>query len=328
MSVAELSKALSTSWPAIEKAQAETPAQFQKLAERLEGADSENESIVVFGSLARSEWTVSSDLDWTMLVDGWAEHRHALTAHRIGEVVTEAGFAKPGPTRTFGTLTFSHDLVHQIGGLDDSNLNTTPRLLLLLESKPVNRREAYDRVITGILRRYLQNDFRPFRLKVPRFLLNDLNRFWRTMCVDYASKYREQAGKKWCIRNVKLRLSRKLIFASGLLTCFYCDPGWISQRSPRLAANPEVEGLVEYLLEFVARTPLDILPRRSIRPPCRQLPDCSSTRTTRSWTASTRKACGPSWKTSAPGCGERYRVSSAARNRRPVRARTGTAFFR
>jgi hypothetical protein len=156
-------------------------------------------------------------------------------------------------------VTFSHDLIHQIGGLDDSNLNTTRRLLLLLESKPVNRREAYDRVITGILRRYLQNDFRPFRLKVPRFLLNDLNRFWRTMCVDYASKYREQAGKKWCIRNVKLRLSRKLIFASGLLTCFYCDPGWIRQRSSQLAANPEVEGLVEYLLEFVARTPLDIL---------------------------------------------------------------------
>jgi predicted nucleotidyltransferase len=259
MSVADLSKRLGKSWPAIEKAGAEATAQLDQLKPLLDGKDSADISVVVFGSLARREWTTGSDLDWTMLIDGEAEHGHAITAHEVATALSSAGFAEPGATQTFGTLTFSHDLIHQIGGLDDSNRNTTRRLLLLLESRPANRREAYDRVIKGILRRYLQNDFRPFRLKVPRFLLNDLNRFWRTMCVDYASKYREQAGKKGALRNLKLRLSRKLIFASGLLTCFFCDDAWIQQRSPQLAAKPDVEGLVEYLLPFVDRTPLDIL---------------------------------------------------------------------
>ncbi|MCI0335171.1 MAG: nucleotidyltransferase domain-containing protein [Planctomycetes bacterium] len=261
MSVAKLSSDLMKDWLAIEKADKESAAQLAQVKKIVEGngIDSADLSVVVFGSLARREWTSGSDLDWTIVIDGEAEQRHAITAHELGDLLGKAGFIKPGPTGIFGNLTFSHELIHQIGGQDDSNRNTTRRLLLLLESKPVNRREAYDRVIKGILRRYLQNDFRPFYLKVPLFLLNDLNRFWRTMCVDYASKYREQAGKKWALRNVKLRLSRKLIFASGLLTCFQSDPEWIKQRSPQLAEKPTDEGLVEYLLPYVDRSPLDIL---------------------------------------------------------------------
>jgi predicted nucleotidyltransferase len=190
MSVGILGKTLNKSWPAIEKAKAAADAQINKLRAIIQESkiDSEDISIVVFGSLARREWTSGSDLDWTMLIDGEADHEHAHTAHKFSELLEKAEFRSPGATRTFGTLTFSHNVIHQIGGLDDTNRNTTQRLLLLLESIPGNRREAYDRVIRAVLRRYLQNDFREFRLKVPRFLLNDVHRYWRTLCVDYANK--------------------------------------------------------------------------------------------------------------------------------------------
>jgi hypothetical protein len=266
MSLARLGQKLNRSWPAIAKAENNGKATIERIRTAIQEAaategsiDSEDISVVVFGSLARLEWTSGSDLDWTLLIDGEADHEHAETGRRMTALLAEGKFIPPGRTETFGTLAFSHSLIHQIGGQDDTNRNTTQRMLLLLESTAINRAEAYERVIRGIVKRYLENDFRAFRLKVPRFLLNDVHRFWRTMCVDYASKYRERAAEGWAIRNVKLRMSRKLIFAAGLITCFSCDPEWVARRDPELARQPTVDGMVDYLVGFVHRTPLEIV---------------------------------------------------------------------
>jgi hypothetical protein len=55
----------------------------------------------------------------------------------------------------FGQITFSHDLIHYIGGQDDTNHNLSRRILLLLESSMVLNDKidgtAYERVIRGII---------------------------------------------------------------------------------------------------------------------------------------------------------------------------------
>jgi predicted nucleotidyltransferase len=228
---------------------------------------SEDTSLVVFGSLARGEWTSSSDLDWTYLIDGQANSDHLIIAQKIQEVLEDhrEQFHPPGQTGTFGNMAFSHDVIHQIGGQNDTNRNTTQRILLLLESKPVGKNDqAYERIIRGVINRYLEEDNHRLtedgkRYRVPRFLLNDIVRFWRTMAVDFASKQRDRAGKGWGLRNAKLRMSRKLIFASGLLVCFGCNLDPKLQEGISSNDGDIKLDLVNYIREQTKLTPLEIL---------------------------------------------------------------------
>jgi len=222
-------------------------------------------SLVVFGSLARGEWTSGSDLDWTYLIDGGAKSAHLQITQDIQRVFEEKGLAEPGPTGTFGNMAFSHDIVHQIGGQNDTNKNTTQRILLLLESTPIGgRREAYDRVIRAVIDRYLEEDTHLLtrdlkNYRVPRFLLNDIVRFWRTMAVDFASKQRDRAGKGWGLRNAKLRMSRKLIFASGLLICFSSSLDSDLQNKISTDINDVRFQLGNHIRDYVRMTPLEVL---------------------------------------------------------------------
>jgi len=235
------------------------------LSSRIGKYASEDTSLVVFGSLARGEWTTKSDLDWTYLIDGGANSDHLKISQEIQKHLKDAGYAEPGPTGIFGNMAFSHDIIHQIGGQYDTNKNTTQRILLLLESCPIGRRtEAYERVIRAVINRYLEEDVHPLTrnskgYRVPRFLLNDIVRFWRTMAVDFASKQRDRAGEGWGLRNAKLRMSRKLIFASGLLVCFSATLDMDLNDQISTDKDAIKLKLVNHIRDRVRLTPLQIL---------------------------------------------------------------------
>jgi predicted nucleotidyltransferase len=148
-----LANSLGCDWPHLRKAAVESDRAISDLNNLLgnelgKNFASEDANLVVFGSLARGEWIdYVSDLDWTYLVDGQARPEHLKVSQQIKEALKkefrkppnepslrvddkEYRFGEPGPTGTFGNLTFSHQLVHQIGGQDDTNKNTTPRILL------------------------------------------------------------------------------------------------------------------------------------------------------------------------------------------------------
>jgi predicted nucleotidyltransferase len=258
--VQELEERLGTQWPNIDGARARSVESRALLQRELAAAESDDISVVVFGSLARGEFTTRSDVDWTVLVDGLANPAHLDVAQRVGDTLTRLGIKPVGREGIFGNLAFSHSLVHLIGGEDDTNHNTTQRILLLLESAPIGRRDAYDRVIRNVLRRYLEEDgtftHPEARYLVPRFLLNDFARYWRTIAVDFAYKRKTRLGKGAALRALKLRMSRKLIYASGLLACFGCELGL---TRPRCRPPRRPLECVECLRELMAKTPLDIL---------------------------------------------------------------------
>lgn len=250
-------------WPTIARAAVAAAEEKARLSAQLSAASliPADTAVTVFGSLARGEWTSQSDLDWTLLVNGQVDVRHAEVARQIAEIV--AG-RPPGPTAVFGGLTFSHSIVHFIGGDSDTNTNTTRRILLLLESRDLAEEGVRLRVIEALLARYVGEDLvyhEPRKFYVPRFLLNDYVRYWRTMAVDSANRRRERADG-WALRNIKLRLSRKLIFSAGLWACLSCrlHPSEELRASRDRNDQEAVCGdMTEFLLGFSRVSPLETL---------------------------------------------------------------------
>src|SRR4051794_2648789 len=107
---------LHANWEHIQRAQERARRKRDELKAALAGFDSEDTSIVVFGSLARDEFTDGSDIDWTLLIDGSADPKHLELVHAVDHIVSRHAAKPPGREGIFGKMVFSHDLIHQIGG--------------------------------------------------------------------------------------------------------------------------------------------------------------------------------------------------------------------
>lgn len=109
-----------------------------------------------------------------------------------------------------------------LGKPDDDARNTlTGRLLLFLESRPLLGEEVYNQIIGEVIAAYW-GDYQAHKENfLPAFLVNDILRLWRTLCVNYeantrnALDYDKKLKRK--VKNYKLKHSRMLTCYSALI---------------------------------------------------------------------------------------------------------------
>lgn len=179
--------------------------------------------IVLCGSFGRQEVTQQSDFDYLIVAHEVVDDPDLILAFRDAaeKAERELGLATAGRTGIFGGLVSAAEMVDRIGLEDDTNADLTHRLVLLEESVPLLNEERHRKLIRVILERYLIEYRKAPKRGVPRFLLNDVVRYWRTIAVDYqAKRWRKLDQEKAGLRYFKLRSSRKLAFAGTLIALF------------------------------------------------------------------------------------------------------------
>ena len=195
------------------------------LDECFDVSDPELTSVVAFGSYARLEASEVSDLDYLVVTcDDNMDQDRAIEI--VLKVIDQLGIRQPNPKGVFQGVVCSQELLSGIGSKKDNYNKLSRRLLHLLESRPLWGKPAYRKNMCELMKEYGQDVANDPR-KNYVFLLNDLIRYFRTICVNYAYSKSEEY-EQWPIRNLKLRHSRVLMYLSlvamlGVLSNYWHD---------------------------------------------------------------------------------------------------------
>src|ERR1019366_2010425 len=103
-SVEDLAKQLGANWPFIRSGRQNSRIEISRIQEACKALVMPDTSLVVFGSLARLEFTDGSDIDWTLLVDGITIPQHLTVARQISDALAKLEAKPPGRTGTFGNM--------------------------------------------------------------------------------------------------------------------------------------------------------------------------------------------------------------------------------
>lgn len=177
-------------------------------------------SIYATGSFARKEACQHSDVDIFFLQDSEMSIGRIQKIRMDAEIIklcSDMGFPEFSNDGQYLEVHGVDDLINNLGSQrDDYSNHFTARVLLLLESDYITNKDIFDRVKKKVIGAYFRDyhshnsDFQPI------FLVNDVLRYWRTLCLNYEHS-RGWRGvdffgrQKAHIRNLRLKFSRLLM---------------------------------------------------------------------------------------------------------------------
>ena len=167
----------------------------------------------------------NSDLDVFFIHKGSGESTRLSRIRKITldyemiRICREMSFPDFSGDGEYLEIHYIDDMLNALGSpADDFRNYFTARMLLLLESKPLFNDKFYGECIDSIINSYCRDFCDHEEMFRPTFIINDIIRFWKTLCLNYEFRRNAPTGdpvKRASnqIKNLKLKFSR-------MLTCF------------------------------------------------------------------------------------------------------------
>jgi hypothetical protein len=200
--------------------------------------------VFVAGSLGRHDSGEKSDLDLFLTSSAKTAISHLDNIKCLASILgiyKKLDYEQPSNDGEFLKIFNISQHESYVGSARDDGVNWfTVRMLMLLENKPLTDPKLYRKHKAEILKFYFRdrdagNEFKPL------FLMNDLLRFWRTLCLNYENA-RSKPTRSWKKRNFNLKFSRMLTVFSTVLP---------------IVLQSDVTN--EWLLDLTDKTPLERL---------------------------------------------------------------------
>lgn len=182
-------------------------------------------TIYCAGSYARLEASKYSDIDLFFLCSTPKDELFEPKTSQIRlfsqiiNIVKEMGFPKLSNDGEYLIIEHTDELIKELGSREDDYQNHfTARMLLLLESKCLYKEEIYNDAIKRVVDSYFRDYPGHMETFRPTFLINDIIRYWKTLCLNYEYKRNqpptdESTETKQKVKDYKLKYSR-------MNTCF------------------------------------------------------------------------------------------------------------
>jgi len=172
------------------------------------------------GSLGRGDFGKNSDLDLFILSNKKSKDIKRIERLKLLSSVIrinkKLGFNEFSNDGQYLHVYSFPDMLDALGSpVDDIHNLFTARMLLLLESKPIFNNENYSNQFENAINHYYRDskNRKSFR---PLFLINDILRYWRTLCLNY-ELIRNDINRPWRKKNINLKFSRMLTIFGTIL---------------------------------------------------------------------------------------------------------------